>query len=170
MKAIKLISVLLILTTLCCTFIACDQGSIDDIELPARPFYDMTVSFQIKNANGKTIIDAVDYNYKGHEEPTILNIISDYLVIVADYKCTIDKNNTLVQVGGLKASVSKGEYWAFMEGTDLDISKLIADKEFDKKLIDTKMSEYNVLEENEKKKADGKPECFNFTIILVTAS
>ena len=158
MKAIKLISVLLILTTLCCTFIACDQGSIDDIELPERPFYDMTVSFQIKNASGKTIIDAVDYNYKGHEDPTILNIISDYLVIVADYKCTMDKNNTLVQVGGLKASVSKGEYWAFMLGTNLDVQEILADKSLrSKNLIDAKMSDYLV--------EDGA----SFTIVLVTA-
>ena len=118
----------------------------------------MTVSFQIKNASGKTIIDAVDYNYKGHEDPTILNIISDYLVIVADYKCTIDKNNTLVQVGGLKASVSKGEYWAFMLGTNLDVQEILADKSLrSKNLIDAKMSDYLV--------EDGA----SFTIVLVTA-
>ncbi|MBQ8408726.1 MAG: hypothetical protein IJY39_07660 [Clostridia bacterium] len=158
MKSVKLISVILILATLCCTFIACDQGSTDDIELPARPFYDITVSFQIKDSNGRTIIDAVDYNYKGHEDPTILNIISDYLVIVADYKCTIDKNNTLVQVGGLKASVSKGEYWAFMKGTDVDVQTILADKSLQtKNFIDAKMSDYLV--------EDGA----SFTIVLVTA-
>ena len=73
MKSVRLISLVLILTTLCCVFIGCDQGSAEDIELPARPFYDITVSFQIKDSNGRTIIDAVDYNYKGHEEPITLS-------------------------------------------------------------------------------------------------
>lgn len=158
MKSVKIISLFLVLTTLCCVFIGCDQGSAEDIELPARDFYDMTVSFQIKDSNGRTIIDAVDYNYKGHEEPTILNIISDYLVIVADYKCTIDKNNTLVQVGGLKASVSKGEYWAFMMGTGHDVQAILADKSLQtKNFIDSKMSEYMI--------EDGG----TFTIVLVAS-
>lgn len=156
MKAIRFVSVIIALATLCCSFIACDQGSISDIVLPERPFYDMTVSFQIKNAEGRTIIDAVDYNYKGHEDPTILNIISDYLVIVADYKCTVDKNNTLIQVGGVKASSKNGEYWAFMMGTGMDIQAILADKSLQNKtFIDAKMSDYLI--------EDGQ----SFTIVLV---
>ena len=159
MKAMRLVSLILIVATLCSCFIACKQGDASDIELPERPFYDMTVSFQIKDSKGKTIIDAVDYNYKGHEDPTILNIISDYLVIVADYKCTIDKNNTLVAVGGIKASVSKGEYWAFMKGTGHDVQAILADKDLQKKnFIDQSMSGYLV--------EDGA----KFTVVLVTNS
>ena len=156
MKAIRLISVIMILAALCATFISCDNGDAADIELPARPFYDMTVSFQIKDSKGRTIIDAVNYNYKGHEDPTILNIISDYLVIEAEYKCTIDKNNTLVQVGGLKASVSKGEYWAFMMGTGHDVQAILADPSLQtKSFVDAKMSDYLI--------EDGG----SFTIVLV---
>ena len=158
MKAIRLVSVILVLATLCCSFIACKQGDANDIELPERPFYDMTVSFQIKDSKGKTLIDAVDYNYKGHEDPTILNIISDYLVIVADYKCTIDKNNTLVQVGGVKASISNCEYWAFMLGTGHDVQTILADSALQKKnFIDAKMGDYLIEDKG------------SFTIVLVTA-
>ncbi len=156
MKAIKLISLILALAALCGTFIGCNQGGDEYIELPERPFYDMTVSFQIKDAKGKMLVDAVDYNYKGHEDPTILNIISDYLTIVISYRCTIDKNNTLIQVGGTKASVSKGEYWGFMLGTDLDVQTILATNAKDY-LIDEKMGDY-LIKDGEK-----------FTIVLVTA-
>jgi len=141
---------------LCCSFIACDDDSATDIELPERPFYDMSVSFQIMNSKGKILIDAVDYNYKGHEEPTILNIISDYLVIEAEYKCTVDKNNTLVQVGGVKASTSKGEYWAFKEGVGHDAQALLLDPK--NNFVDERMSEYLI--------EDGGA----FTIVLVPGS
>lgn len=156
MKSIRLISALLVIAMLCCSFIACDDDSATDIELPERPFYDMTVSFQIMNSKGKILIDAVDYNYKGHEDPTILNIISDYLVIEAEYKCTVDKNNTLVQVGGVKASTSKGEYWAFKEGTGYDAQALLLDPK--KNFLDAKMSDYLI--------EDGG----SFTIVLVPGS
>ena len=156
MKSVRLISVILILAALCGSLIACSGDENALIELPVRPFYDMTVSFQIKDANGRTLIDAENYNYKGHEDPTILNIISDYLVIEAEYKCTIDKNNTLVQVGGTKASVSKGEYWAFMMGTGHDVQAILADKSLQtKSFIDAKMSDYLI--------EDGG----SFTIVLV---
>lgn len=156
MKAIRLISLVLALTTLCCIFVACDQSDIADIVLPERPFYDMKVSFQIKNDEGRTLVDAVEYNYKGHEDPTILNIISDYLVIEQDWKCTVDKNNTLVQVGGTKASAKNGEYWAFMMGTGHDVQAILADKSLQSKsFIDAKMSDYLIK--------DGE----SFTIVLV---
>ena len=157
MKATRLLSLILALATVFCCFVACNQGDISDIELPERPFYDITVSFQIKDSTGRTIIDAVDYNYKGHEDPTILNIISDYLVIVADYKCTIDKNNTLVQVGGIKANVSKNEYWAFMKGTGVDVQAILGNKDLqNKNFIDRRMSDYNVVDED----------CYKFTVVL----
>ena len=76
MKTVRLVSVILVFAMLCCSFIACSTTD-EDVELPERPFYDMTVSFQIKNDSGKTIVDAEKYNYKGHEDPTILNIVTD---------------------------------------------------------------------------------------------
>ena len=156
MKLIRIVSFIMIIALLSCTFISCSNGAEDEVPLPERDFYDMTVSFQIKNSSGKTIVEAVDYNYKGHEAPTILNIISDYLYIVAEYRCTIDKNNTLVQVGGTKASVSKGEYWAFMMGTGHDVQAILADKSLQtKSFIDAKMSDYLI--------EDGG----SFTIVLV---
>ncbi len=158
MKATKLISAILILATLCCVFIGCDTEEAY-IELPERPFYELTVSFQIKNSSGKLLFDAENYQYKGHEEPTILNIISDYLVIVEDAMCRIDKNNTLVQIGGTKASTKNGEYWAFMLGIDHDVATILRDaSQMKKMLIDQKMSEYMI--------EDGG----SFTIVLVTAA
>ncbi len=158
MKAIKLISVILILATLCCAFIACGEEDYSKIELPERDFYDMTVSFQIKDSTGRTIFDAVDYNYKGHEEPTILNIISDYIVIEEDATFKVDQNNMLVQIGKYKATARKGEYWAFMEGTELDVQSILASPSLQNKhFIDGNMSEY-LIEDGGK-----------FTIVLVAA-
>jgi hypothetical protein len=138
-------------------FISCNQGTEEEVPLPERDFYDMTVSFQIKNSSGKTIVEAVNYNYKGHEEPTILNIISDYLYIVAEYRCTINKNNVLQQVGGVKAR--SGDYWGFMEGVDHDVQAILANPSLQTKyLIDKKMSEYLI--------EDGGA----FTVVLVPAS
>ena len=156
MKSIRLISLFLVLLVLGCTLIACDTDNYEDIELPERPFYDMTVSFQIKDATGKTIFDAVNYNYKGHEDPTILNIISDYVVIEADYRFSTDKNNTLVSIGGYKANTSKGEYWAFMKGTGHDVQAILANPSLqEKNFIDGKMSDYLIK--------DGE----SFTVVLV---
>ena len=110
MKTVRLVSVILVLAMLCCSFIACSTTE-EDVELPERPFYNMTVSFQIKNDSGKTIVDAEKYNYKGHEDPTILNIVTDYLAIEANFKYTVDENNILTKIGGTKAG--KNEYWSF---------------------------------------------------------
>ena len=157
MKLIRIVSFIMIIALLSCTFISCSNGADDEVPLPERDFYDMTVSFQIKNSSGKTIVEAVDYNYKGHEAPTILNIISDYLYIVAEYRCTIDKNNVLQQVGGTKAR--SGDYWGFMEGVDHDVQAILANSSLQTKyLIDKKMSEYLI--------EDGG----SFTVVLVPAS
>ena len=157
MKLTRIVSFIMIIAILSCSFISCNQGGEEEIPLPEREFYDMTVSFQIKNSSGKTIVEAVDYNYKGHEEPTILNIISDYLYIVAEYRCTIDKNNVLQQVGGVKAR--SGDYWGFMEGVDHDVQAILANPSLQTKhLIDKKMSEY-LIEDGGK-----------FTVVLVPAS
>ncbi len=157
MKFIRIISVILIATALCCSFISCNNGAGKMAELPERPFYDMTVSFQIKNSEGKTIVEAVDYNYKGHEDPTILNIITDYLYIIEEFRYTIDKNNVLQQVGGTKAR--SGDYWGFMDGIDHDVQAILANSRLqDRHLIDAKMSEYLIEDGDE------------FTVVLVPAS
>lgn len=156
MRSIRIVSVILILAALCCSFISCGIGD-EDIVLPTRDFYDMTVSFQIMDGNGRKLFDAKDYNYKGHEEPTILNIISDYLTIVEESRCTIDKNNTLQQIGGVKAK--SGQYWAFMEGIDQDVQAILQNSGLQSKhLIDQKMSEYMISDGGE------------FTIVLVTTN
>ena len=157
MKLIRIVSFIMIIAMLSCMFISCNQQTEEEIPLPERDFYDITVSFQIKNSSGKNIVEAVNYNYKGHEEPTILNIISDYLYIVAEYRCTIDKNNVLQQVGGVKAR--SGDYWGFMEGVDHDVQAILASSSLQTKyLIDKKMSEYLI--------EDGGA----LTVVLVPAS
>ena len=157
MKSIRLISLFLVLLVLGCSLIACDTEDWQNVELPERPFYDMTVSFQIKDETGRNIIDAPNYNYTGHEEPTILNIITDYLDIEVEYKYSIDeKNKILLSIGNKKADTSKGQYWAFMMGVGHDVQAILADsKQQEKYFIDGKMSEY-LIEDGE-----------SFTIVLV---
>ena len=50
MKFAKIIALILALSTLCCMFIACEEGEDVEIDLPERDFYDLTVSFQIKDS------------------------------------------------------------------------------------------------------------------------
>ena len=156
MKFTKLLSIFLAISMLACMFVACDNGgnlSDDDApDLPEREFYDITVSFQIKNANGETDekLNVENYNYKSHAEPTILNIVDHYLAVVAEYTCKIDENGTLIQVGGMKADKKKNDFWGFVEGK-INLSKA----EVMSNLSDGKMS--NTLVE------DGG----SFTIMLI---
>ena len=157
MKHIRIFALILAVLAIGCTLIACDTENYADIELPERDFYDMTVSFQIADSNGKIIIDAVNYNYTGHEEPTIINIISDYVVIEEDAAFKIDsKNNTLVQIAGCKAEIKKGDYWAFMNGTGHDLQSILARSKLqDDNFINGKINEYVIK--------DGG----SFTVVLV---
>ena len=158
-NTVRIIAIALAFVLLGCTLIACDDVDLSEIVLPEREFYDMTVSFQIADAKGNMVVDAVDYNYKGHEAPTVLNIISDYLAIEVDMKCVIT-DNTLVQIGtgsDGKANIEKGDYWAFANGIGYDIEKILADTKLQDKTFvnDQKMGDYIV--------EDGG----SFTVVLV---
>ena len=167
MKAIRIISMLLVLATLGCMFVACDEGDGSDISVPERDFYELTVSFQIKDSTGRTVVEAIDYKYKGHAEPTVLNIVEAYLSVVQNWVCKIDKTNTLTQVGGMKADKKNGEYWGFVTnvGEDGDGNLFLKQtsainlsiEQINKNLSDGKMSETKVI--------DGA----QFTIILCAA-
>lgn len=116
MRIVKILSLALVICLLSCTFIACDEGGNNgsDYQLPEREFYDIHVSFQIKDSTGKTVIEAQNYNYKSHAEPTILNVVDTYLSVVEDWTCKIDKTNTITQIGGMKANKNNGDYWGFV--------------------------------------------------------
>ena len=164
MKIIRIVSIVLVCMLLGCAFISCDDVDLESIVMPEQDFYDMTVSFQIFDGKGTMIADAVDYNYKGHETPTVLNIISDYLAIEPEggIKCVIT-DNTLVQIGAGndgKANIEKGDYWAFAVGVGHDIDKILADSKLQDKTFvnDQKMSEYLVEEGG------------SFTVVLVKGS
>ena len=126
MKMTKLLSVFIVISMLACMFVACDMGGStsdeDAPDLPEREFYDITVSFQIKNAAGETEINAENYNYKSHAEPTVLNIVDHYLAVVAEYTCKIDDQGTLIQVGGMKADKDNVDFWGFVVGK-INLSK-----------------------------------------------
>ena len=140
MKFIKLISAVLVLATLCCVFVACGEASDVVEDLPERKIYSITVSFQIKDGAGKTVIDAKDYNYKSHSEPTMLNIINTYLSVEEDWVCKIDKKtNTITQIGGMKANKKDGQYWGFVNG-QINLNK----EQVMKELSDGKMSEITI--------------------------
>ena len=164
MKIIRIVSIVLVCMLLGCAFISCDDVDLESIVMPEQDFYDMTVSFQIFDGKGTMIADAVDYNYKGHEAPTVLNIISDYLAIEPEggIKCVIT-DNTLVQIGAGndgKANIEKGDYWAFAVGVGHDIDKILTDSKLQDKTFvnDQKMSEYLVEEGG------------SFTVVLVKGS
>ena len=117
---IRILAAIMAITALSCIFVACDNGDTDeDIDLPEREFYEVTVSFQIKGADGVTVIEAIDYTYKGHSKPTIVNVVNNYLSVVADWTCKIDKNNTITQIGGMKAN-NKDNYFGFVTNVVVD--------------------------------------------------
>lgn len=121
MKFVNGFSLLLALLFVCSVFFACDSSSKGDenVDLPEREFYEVTVSFQIKDSSGKTIIDAKDYVYKGHPEPTILNVLDTYLAVVRNWVCKIkvdEERGTkqITQIGGMKVDAKNGEYWGIV--------------------------------------------------------
>ncbi len=152
MKNVKIISAFLILAMIGCIFIACDSGDDVEVNLPQQEnFYELTVSFQIKDSTGKTQVEAKDYVYKSHAEPTVLNIVDTYLAVVQDWTCKIDKNNTITQIGGMKINKSNGDYWGFVDGA-IDLSK----DQILKDLSDDSMSS-TIVEDGGK-----------FTVMLIT--
>ena len=163
MKTVRIITFILALAMMCCMFVACNEEDVGDVVLPERDFYEVTVSFQIKSADGKTQIEALDYTYKGHAEPTMLTVINSYLTIVEEWTCKIDKTNTLVQIGGMKASKKDGEYWGFVmckRNSDGSIKNGALNLSMDyinKNLSDGKMGETMVQNGDE------------FTVILITS-
>ena len=116
MKILKILSFVLVLSMITCVFFSCDAGNAGDadVAIPERDLYTVTVSFQIKDSTGKTVIEAIDYTYKGHAEPTILNVLDTYLAVEEDWVCKIDKNNTITQIGGMKANKNNGDYWGYV--------------------------------------------------------
>ena len=119
-KLIRILAAIMAITALSCMFVACDNKDEDeDIELPERKLFEVTVSFQIKGADGVTVLEETDYTYKGHSEPTILNVVKNYLSVVADWTCKIDKNNTITQIGGMKAN-NKDNYFGFVTNVFVD--------------------------------------------------
>ena len=94
------------------------------------------------------LFDVVDYEYKSHKKPTILNIVCDYLAIHTDYSYKVDKNNQLAKIGKFPDNkTQKGMYWAFAKGINNDTFKF----------VDAKMSEYDVIEND----------CYEFTLKLI---
>ena len=127
MNFAKKIALILVVLLLSCSIVACGDTTSNgtEVSLPDRPFYDITVSFQIKDATGKTVIDASNYNYKSHAEPTVLNVLDTYLTVVEDWVCKIKVDSergtkTVTQIGGMKADTRNGEYWGFVTNASTD--------------------------------------------------
>ncbi len=132
MKFYKFLAIALAIVVLACAFVACN-GTEENTTEDAEKTKSVTVSFKIKDVNGKVIdeLEAKDYVYEGGE-PTIFNIITDYLEIDQAYDFK-DKDGTIVSIG--EHTAGDGYYWAFKMGT--------AD---DGKFINGKMSEYTVAD------------------------
>ena len=152
MKAVRLLSVILILALLSCCFIACSEEDVD-ANIPDTTVYETKVSFQIKDGNGKTIYEAKDFEYKWINEPTILNIVKYYVKVEKGANVVVD-GDTLTRVGGVKPK--NNEYWAFMKGVDINVSEILNDKNAQNQFINGKISTYNVVDEK----------CPEFTLVI----
>ena len=102
----------------------------------------------IADKDGKVLYNVTDFEYKSIKEPTVLNVIDYYLSVHEGVKCVIE-DDTLVQIGtsnALKANITKGEYWAFMEGTDHDIPAIVKNQTMQNKYFinDQRMATYPV--------------------------
>lgn len=153
MKAIRLLSVILILALLSCCFISCGEEDDIDANIPDTDLYEAKVSFQIKDSSGRTLFEAFDYEYKWIKEPTILNIVQHY-VIAERGSSFIVEGDTVTRIGGVK--ISKKEYCAFMKGIDINVTEILNDKNGQNKFINGKISTYNVIDEN----------CPEFTLVI----
>ena len=151
MKAIRLLSFIMAILLLSVCFVGCKEEEVD-ANIPETTIYEAKVSFQVKNSNGKPILEATDFEYKWIKEPTILNIVEFYGKVVNNSAVLIE-GDTFSRIGGIKPK--KGEYWAFMEGVNININDMTSDK-----FIDGKVSTYNVVEEG----------CTEFTIVVAKVS
>ena len=164
MKIIKILSLVLSILLLGSMFIGCEKETTAATELPKDDYYNswdentVTVSFRIqfedsvKDDKGnpitvtKVLMEAVDYEYKSHKAPTILNIITNYMAVEEGFNYKVD-NGILKKIGKYPNNKSqKGMYWAFAAG--------IGDEMGQK--IDESMNTYNVIENN----------CLEFTVYL----
>ena len=164
-KLIRFLAAIMAFAALSCMFVACDNKDEDeDIDLPERELFEVTVSFQIKGADGITVLEETDYTYKGHSEPTIVNVVNNYLSVVAGWVCKVDKNNTITKIGGMNAN-NKDNYFGF-------VTNVVADENGNVSLND--MSAINLsLDQINKYKSDKKMsdtlliDGAEFTIILL---
>ena len=166
MKSIKFISLVLAVVMLGAMFIGCDKEKETASALPQdeyfKSWHTVKVSFKIQydavtyEGEGEDrkeinytvdLFDVVDYEYKSHKEPTILNIVCDYLSIETDYSYKVDSNNKLAKIGKFPDNkTQKNMYWAFAKGIDNEMGDF----------IDEKMSDYNVVTND----------CLEFTLKL----
>ena len=158
MKATRILSFFMVMLIMCScfSFVSCSEEEVD-ANIPETPVYEATVSFEIRDIDGRELYSAVNYHYKWIKEPTILNIIELYLSAEEGVICRIDaKTNKLSKIGNKGGK--KGEYWAYMNGTHANIKDIINDKKLQTQHYIDKiaMNDYNVLEQN----------CTSFTIVL----
>ena len=125
MKAIRLLSIFMILALLSCCFIACGDDEDVDANIPETDLYEAKVSFQIKDGTGRTLFEATDYEYKWIKKPTILNIIQHYVSAERGSSFIVD-GDTVTRIGGVK--IGKKEYLAFMKGVDINVTEILNDK------------------------------------------
>ena len=130
MKIIRLVSLVLVLSMITCVFFSCDSSGSDDLDIaiPERDMYTVKVSFQIKDSTGKTQVEAIDYTYRGHAEPTIMNVIQAYLAVEADWVFKVDKENSITQIGGMKADKKNGDYWGFVSNVNGQLTDELKEK------------------------------------------
>ena len=155
MKAFRILSILLIISLLFCSFVACSEEEDVDANIPDTPLYEVTVSFQIKNSDGRTLFEAVDYEYKWINEPTVLNVVRHFIQVEKGGSF-IATDGIISRIGGLR--IKKGEYVAMIQGTNINVKDILGDQSAQNKyFIDTSLNSYRLDEEGN---------CSEFTLVI----
>lgn len=130
MKFAKIISMVLLVAIIGCSFIACmpeeNNGDKPKVEkdttpppvgTPSTGITEIKVSFEIKDSSGTNIYRELDYEYKGFD-PTILGVLKYYFEVEIDeYIATYEEeefSNMLWIIGEYEAK--PGQYWTALKG------------------------------------------------------
>ncbi|MBE6547495.1 MAG: hypothetical protein E7667_01260 [Ruminococcaceae bacterium] len=183
MKSIKIIAMILLVSIMACSFIACGskeeekpqtQEKVSEKEAPkgdvTPELVDITVSFEIKDSAGSNIFREDNFNYRGLN-PTVLGIIEYYTTQKDIWFSTSDDGSMITEIDDYYVK-DANQYWVALKGTTFYTGEV--DKDGNKKTITVKnllkpqnenlLKSYAYGHISTDKVADGE----SFTIVLVT--
>lgn len=126
MKFLKFITLILLISMLTCTFVACQSKKDNGEDIPtsepcptgetSEGLTEVDVTFYVRNAKtGEYLYRAENYRYKGFN-PTVFGVIHDYMTIENDnYFKVVEGTHIISTMGDLRAE--EGQYWYAFKGT-----------------------------------------------------